>query len=94
MATTKAKTIKLTDLAQAIDKAVEASAGRKFPGGIIVGRMIPANLASKINVNAVARDITKQVQAAIPDAKLTPKVIIDGGITTMGFIFKPVEFDQ
>ena len=93
MATT-AKTIKLTDLAKAIEKAVAESAGRKIPGGIIVGRMVRKDLASKIDVNAVARDVTRQVSRAVPGIKLTPKVIIDGGITTMGFIFRPVEFDQ
>jgi hypothetical protein len=35
--------------------------------------------------------VTKQVQAVIPDAKLTPKVTIDGGIITMGFIMKPIK---
>jgi hypothetical protein len=93
MATT-AKTIKLADLAKAIEKAVADSAGRKIPGGIIMGRMVPKELAGKINVNAVAKDVTKQVSRAVPGIKLTPTVIVDGGITTMGFIFRPAEFDQ
>lgn len=93
MATT-AKTIKLADLAKAIEKAVAASSDRKIPGGIIMGRMVPKELAGKIDVNAVAKSITSQVARSVPGIKLTPKVIIDGGITTMGFIFRPVEFDQ
>jgi hypothetical protein len=94
MATTKARTVKLTDLAATINKAVEASAGRKIAGGIIIGRQIPANLVDKIDANAVARQVTKEVQAAVPDAKLTPKVIKDGGLTTIGFIIKPVELNR
>lgn len=88
MATTKARTIKLNDLASAIDRAVQASAGKKFPGGIIVGKVAPKEQFAKLDVNAVARQITKQVQATT-DTKLTPKVILDGGVITMGFIFKP-----
>ena len=87
MATTKVKTIKLEDLGSAIEKAVQASAGKRFPGGIIVGKIAPKGLAAK-DATAIARDITKQVQAATA-AKLTPKVFADGGITTMGFIFIP-----
>lgn len=94
MATTKAKTVKLTDLAAAIDKAVEASAGRRIAGSIIIGRQISANLVEKIDANAVAREVTKEVQAVVPDAKLTPKVIKDGGFTTIGFIIKPVELNR
>ena len=93
MATSKAKTIKLTDLAKVIETAVQNSAGRKIPGGIIVGRIVPPDLANKINVNAVARDITKQVSASVTGAKLTPKVVIDGGIITMGFIIRPIELN-
>ena len=88
---TRAKTIKLADLSDVIDKAVEASAGRKLPGGTIIGRQIQAALAEKVDTNGLARSITKQVQASIPDAKLTPKVITAGGITTIGFIMKPIK---
>ena len=91
---TKTRTIKLSDLAATIDQAVEASAGRRLAGGIIIGRQIPANLINKINANTVARDVTKEVQAAFPDAKLTPKVIKDGGLTTIGFIMKPIELNR
>jgi len=52
---------------------------------------IQAALAEKIDANAVARSITKQVQGSIPDAKLTPKVVTAGGITTSGFIMKPIK---
>jgi hypothetical protein len=93
MATT-AKTIKLSDLAKTIEKAVAASSAGKIPGGIIMGRMVPKELLGKIDVNAVAREITSAAAKVTPGIKLTPKVIIDGGITTMGFIFRPVEFDQ
>ena len=92
--TTRANIIKLADLGAAIEKATQASAGRKFPGGIIVGRIAPRDIKG-INLNAVARDITKQVQAAAgPGVKLTPKVITEGGVTTMGFIFRPPVFDR
>jgi hypothetical protein len=94
MATTKARTIKLTDLTTAIDKAVAASAGKKFPGPIIMGRVITKAQAANIDVNAVARDVTRQVAQTVSGVKLTPKVILDGGVITMGFIMKPVEFDQ
>jgi L-rhamnose isomerase len=88
MATIKAKTIKLNDLASAIESAVQASAGKKFPGGIIMGKVAPKEQFAKLDANAVARQITKQVQA-VTDVKLTPKVILDGGVITMGFIFRP-----
>jgi hypothetical protein len=88
---TKAKTIKLADLSSVIDRAVEASAGRRLPGGTIIGKQIQAALAEKIDTKALARDVTKQAQALIPDAKLTPKVTIDGGIITCGFIMKPIK---
>lgn len=89
MATTKAKTIKLADLASVIDQAVEASAGRRLPGGTIIGRQIAASLAAKVNPNDLARDITKQLKASFPDATLTPKVIKGDDLTTIGFIMKP-----
>jgi hypothetical protein len=47
---------------------------------------------TKIDVNAAARSITKEVAKSVPGVKLTPKVITDGGFTTMGFIFMPQEF--
>ncbi len=87
MATTKARTIKLNDLAGVIDSAVRAS-GKKFPGGIIVGKVAPREQFANLDPNAVARQITKQVQATT-DTKLTPKVVLEGGIITMGFIFRP-----
>ena len=58
MATSKARTIKLADLSNAIDQAVQASAGRKVPGGTIIGRQIAANLAGKVNAEELARNIT------------------------------------
>jgi hypothetical protein len=88
---TRAKQIKLADLAEVIDSAVTASAGRRLPGGTIIGRQIQASLADKIDTKALARDVTRQAQALIPDAKLTPKVTIDGGIITCGFIMKPIK---
>lgn len=88
---TRAKTIKLADLANVIDQAVLASAGRRLPGGTIIGRQIQAALAEKLDTKAMARDVTKRAQAVIPDAKLTPKVTIDGGIITIGFIMKPIK---
>jgi len=88
---TRAKTIKLADFAAAIDSAVEANAGRRLPGGTLIGRQIQAALAEKLDTKALARDITKQVQASTPDAKLTAKVITAGGITTIGFIMKPIK---
>ncbi len=86
---TKARTIKIADLSNVIDQAVQASAGRTLPGGTLIGRQIAASLAAKINPNDLARDITKQVKAAVPDATLTPKVIKDGGIIICGFIIRP-----
>jgi hypothetical protein len=88
---TRAKTIKLADLNDVIDQAVEASAAKRLPGGTIIGRQIRAALAEKVDTNALARSITKQVQGSISDAKLTPKVITAGGITTIGFIMKPIK---
>lgn len=88
---TKARTIKLADLNDVIDRAVEASAGKRLPGGTIIGKQIQAALAAKLDTKALAREVTKQAQASIPDAKLTPKVTIDGGIITIGFIMKPIK---
>ena len=88
---TRAKTIKIADLAAAIDSEVEANAGRRLPGGTLIGRQIQAALAEKLDANALARSITKQVQGSVPDAKLTPKVVTAGGITTIGFIMKPIK---
>jgi hypothetical protein len=89
---TKASTIKVADLAKAVEKAVTANTGSKIPGGIIMGIIVRPG--SKFDVNVAARNVTKEVARAVPGVKLTPKVIIDGGITTMGFIFRPVEFDR
>ena len=86
---TKARTIKVADLTSVIDQAVEASAGRKLPGGTIIGRQMAASLAAKINPEDLARDITKQLKASFPDATLTPKVIKGDDLTTIGFIMKP-----
>jgi hypothetical protein len=86
---TKARTVKIADLSSVIDQAVQASAGRPLPGGTLVGRQIAASLAAKINPNDLARDITKQVKAAVPDATLTPKVIKEGKTIICGFIVKP-----
>ncbi len=91
MATTKARTIKLADLASAIDRAVETSAGRRIAGGTIIGRQIAASLAAKINPEDLARDITKELKASFPDARLTPKVIKGDDLTTIGFIMKPIK---
>ncbi|HYV25476.1 MAG TPA: hypothetical protein VE969_09595 [Pyrinomonadaceae bacterium] len=84
---TRATTIKLADLANAVEAAVSTNAGRKLPGGIIMGKVVRAD--AKIDVNATARSITKEVAKSAPGVKLTPKVIIDGGFTTMGFIIMP-----
>ena len=88
---TRAKQIKLADLDGVIEQAVTASAGRRLPGGTIIGRQIQASLAEKIDTKSLAREVTKQAQAVITDAKLTPKVTIDGGIITCGFIMKPIK---
>ena len=88
---TKAKTIQLKDLSTAIDSAVKASAARKLPGGTICGRIAPKSLADKVDVKALARDVTKQVAASVTGVKLTPKVIFDDDII-MGFIIRnPIE---
>ncbi len=88
---TKATIIKLNDLSQAIDRAVAASAGKtKVLGGLIMGRQLSAAAAAKIDTKVLASDITKQMVPALSGFKLTPKVIVDGGITTVGFIAKEV----
>jgi hypothetical protein len=84
---TKASTIKIGDLAKAVDRAI-ATSEYKIPGGIICGRLVPTTKG--FDANAAARAITKEVQAKFPALKLTAKVF-DG---TMGFIIRnpPVEF--
>lgn len=84
---TKASTIKIGDLAKAIDKAITAAEFKRVPGGIIMGRLVPPGT---FDANAGARRITREVQAQFPSLKLTAKVY-DG---TMGFIIRnpPVEF--
>ena len=89
MATTKARTIKVADLASVIDQAVQTSAGRNIASSTIIGRQLSAAVAAKINPNDLARDITKQMKAAIPDATLTPKVLKEGKLIICGFIIKP-----
>jgi hypothetical protein len=84
---TKAKTIKLSDLTKAIDSAVQARAGKRLAGGIICGRVCPPALAKQIDVNTLARDVTKQVSASLTGVRLTPKVIWDGEII-FGFVMK------
>jgi len=87
----KAKVIKINDLAKVIDSAVAASAGNtKIPGGIIMGRSIAVKSVGAVDANALARNITKQVQASVSGYKLTPKVIIDGGFITIGFIAREI----
>ena len=85
---TKASTIKIGDLAKAVDKAIAAAEFKKVPGGIIFGRIVPPT--KDFDANAAARRITREVQKNFPSLSLTPKVF-DG---TMGFIIKnpPVEF--
>ena len=85
---TKASTIKVADLAKAIDKSIAAADFKKVPGGIICGRIVPNTKG--FDANAAARQITKDVQAQFPALKLTAKVF-DG---TMGFIIRnpPLEF--
>ena len=80
---TKASTIRLSDLAKAIDKAIATSEIKRVPGGIIMGRLVPPTKG--FDANAAARQITREVQKSFPSIKLTPKVY-DG---TMGFIFRP-----
>lgn len=87
---TRASSIKLKDLSIAIDRAV-ATSGKKIPGDWIMGRMIRESLANQINTAAVARSITKDMSASMPGFKLTPKVIIAGGICTMGFIAREID---
>jgi hypothetical protein len=89
---TRATTIKVADLAKAVERAVQANTGKKFPGPIIMG--IIAKPGTFKDVNAAARSITREAQKAVPGVKLTSKVVVDGGFTTMGFIFRPVEFEQ
>jgi hypothetical protein len=92
VATTKAKIIKINDLSKAIDQAVAASAGKaKIPGGLIMGRMMTQAAAKNLDVNALARDITKQMGSSLSGFKLTPKVSIGDGWITMGFIAREVE---
>lgn len=86
---TKAKTIKLADLTSVIDQAVQTSAGRNLAGSTIIGRQLTASVAEKLNPNDLARDITKQMRAAIPDATLTPKVLKEGKLIICGFIIRP-----
>ena len=86
---TKATTIKVADLAKAVEQAVATNTGKKFPGGIIMGKVMRPD--TKIDANAAARSITKEVAALTSGVKLTPKVITDGGFTTIGFIIMPQE---
>jgi hypothetical protein len=89
---TKAKTIKLNDLSDAIDKAVQASAGKaKIPGGIIMGRYLTAAAAAKVDTKALANDVTKQLGPSLTGFKLTPTVATGpGGIVTVGFIAREI----
>ena len=79
---TRVRTIKVTDLAKAVDKAISGTELRKIPGGFIMGRLIPPTKG--FDAEAAARQITREVQKSFPELKLTPKV--GGG--TMGFICK------
>ena len=89
---TKAATIRVAALAKAVEKAVATSTGKKLPGGIIMGIILRPPI--KFDAEAAAKSITKEVSGAVPGVRLTPKVIKDGGFTTMGFIFRPTEFTQ
>jgi len=84
---TKVKTIKLTDLSRAIDKAVQARAGAaRLPGGIIMGRALTKAQAANVDVNALAKSVTKDLSPSLTGFKLTPKVIIGDDLITCGFI--------
>lgn len=89
---TRASSIKLKDLSTAVDRAVSLS-GKKFPGDLIIGRMIRESLAKQIDTNAAAKSITKEMGASMPGFKLTPKVFSAGGITTMGFIAREIDLN-
>ena len=86
---TKARTIKLADLTSVIDEAVQTSAGRNLAGSTIIGRQLTASVEEKLDPNELARDITKEMRAAIPDATLTPKVLKEGKLIICGFIIRP-----
>ncbi len=53
----KARTIQLTDLSNAIDEAVKASAGKELSGGTIIGRIAPQSLAENVDVFLSISDI-------------------------------------
>ena len=91
MATTKPKTIKLTDLSKAIDKAVATHAGKaKLPGGLIMGRYLTKALAANVDVNALAKNVTKELAPSLAGFKLTPRVIIGDDIITCGFLAREI----
>lgn len=89
MATTKVRTIKIDELAKAVDAAVSAAGKARLPGGLIMGRTCTPAQAAKLDVDGLAKSITKDLSAALPGYKLTPKVIIGKDLITMGFIARP-----
>jgi hypothetical protein len=88
---TKAKIIKLTDLSRAVDKAVAANAGKaKLPGGLIMGRYLTKAMAANVDVNALAKSVTKELAPSLTDFRLTPRVIIGDDIITCGFLAREI----
>jgi hypothetical protein len=89
----KAKTIKMTDLSRAIDQAVAANIGKaKLPGGLIMGRTCTKAQAEKLDVNALAKSVTRELGPSLAGFKLTPKVIIGDDLITCGFIAREIIF--
>lgn len=90
---TKAKVIKINDLSTAIERAVAANSGKaRIPGGLIMGKTCTKAQAANLDVNALAKSVTKEMSASLPGFRLTPKVIIGEDLITCGFLAKEIIF--
>lgn len=90
---TRVKQIALKDLDSAVSRAIDSvnlSKGLKLKGPIINGIICKVDTLKGLQPAAVARQITAGVSPSIKDMRLTPKVTIEGGWITMGFIAKDI----
>ncbi len=95
VASKAAKSISLKELSVAVEKAIRVDKDRLVPGtisqihpGVIFGRQLNSNITLE-EANEVAERITKSVSSAAKAAglnELTPAVLINNKLITVGFI--------
>ena len=88
----RTRRIALKDLDATIQEAiaaVNAAKHSKIKGPIIIGIVVKPSDLKGLNPASVARQITNNVAAAVPDVMLTPRRVPPVRPTVLGFVAKP-----